>query len=61
MKSKEILKLSKSEREKKLDELKFELIKSNSQKVGSKSKNIKKIIARMLTINKSEKEELNKK
>ena len=53
MKFKEIQKLSKAEREKKLKELKMELVKSkvaSSKGSGSsKTKQIKKIIARMHT------------
>ena len=54
LKSKEIAKMSKEERGKKLKELRIELIKSkaNASKKGSKNKEIKKIIARILTINK---------
>lgn len=57
LKFKDIQKLSKQEREKKLKELKMELIKSKvkSSKTGSsKIKEIKKIIARILTLNTSE-------
>jgi ribosomal protein L29 len=63
MKPEEIKKLSESEKEKKLKELKIELAKSRSSgtKTGSaKTKEIKKIIARILTFNAS-KEVLNKK
>lgn len=54
LKFKDIQKMSKSEREKKMKELKFELTKSqvSASKAGSsKIKEIKKIIARMLTLN----------
>ncbi len=54
MKYKEIEKLSGTERNKKLKELKLELVKSkvNVSKTGSaKVKGIKKIIARILTFN----------
>jgi ribosomal protein L29 len=62
MKAKELIKLNESERNKKLDELKLELMKSKAVKSGdSKSRNIKKIIARILTLNKSENEELKNK
>ena len=64
MKYKEIKKLNKNERDKKIKELRLELIKSkvNTQKTkGSKTRNIRKIIARIHTFNKSENEELNKK
>ncbi len=62
MKEKELKKISNEERKKKLDELKVELIKSkvNASKTGnSKIKEIKKTIARILTLNNSNKEELN--
>jgi ribosomal protein L29 len=55
MKAKEIRNMSKEEREKKLKELKLELIKSkaDSAKGGSsKTKQIRKIIARIITLNK---------
>jgi ribosomal protein L29 len=55
MKFKEIQKLSQGERTKKLKELKLELIKSrvSASKTGNtKAKEIKKIIARILTIKK---------
>ena len=64
LKVKDIQNMSKTEREKKLKELKVELIKSKasaSKSGSSKIKEIKKIIARILTINKSTREELNKK
>lgn len=54
MKSKEIAKMSKEEREKKIKELKIELVKTkaDASKKGPKIKEIKKIIARILTLNK---------
>lgn len=54
LKGKEISKMSKEERERKIKELKFELIKSkaNPQKGGTRIREIKKIIARILTTNK---------
>jgi ribosomal protein L29 len=55
---KELKKMEKQERDKKLKELKFELIKSQTNAAKSKSsriKEIKKAIARILTLNKSEK------
>ncbi len=58
MKAREIKGLTKKEREKRLKELKIELSKSraNASKGGSsKIKQIKKIIARIHTINNSEK------
>ncbi len=52
IKAKDIKKMSKEEIEKKLKELKAELIKSKASpvKTGSKSKEIRKIIARLLTL-----------
>ena len=55
MKFKEITKLTEEERERKLKELKLALIKSrvSASKTGNtKAKEIKKIIARILTIKK---------
>jgi len=51
----DLKKMSKEEREKKLSELKFELVKSkvNASKTGSsKPKEIRKAIARIITLNK---------
>ncbi|MBT3404819.1 50S ribosomal protein L29 [archaeon] len=56
MKFKEVQKLSEKDKEKKIKELKMELIKSKSSstKTGStKNKEIRKIIARILTSNKT--------
>jgi len=53
LKSKEIRRMGKNEKEMKLKELKMELIKSrakSSQGTSSKSREIKKTIARLLTI-----------
>ena len=52
---KDIAKMSDKDRERKMKELKMELTKSRSgnSKTGSKTKEIKKIIARILTLNKS--------
>ena len=61
MKAKEIKKLSEKDREKKLKELKLELVKSkvNVSKTGSaKVKAIKKIIARIHTLNNQDKLEI---
>lgn len=55
MKFKELKKMSKEDRERKLQELKMELIKSRTagSKTGSsRTKQIKKIIARILALNK---------
>lgn len=54
LKTKDIKKMSKEERERKMKELNLEMIKSkvNSSKTGSsKAKEIKKIIARIKTFN----------
>lgn len=59
MKFKDIQKMSKEDREKKLKELRLELIKSkvNASKTGtSKTREIKKIIARILTLDSKQKE-----
>jgi len=64
LKIKDIKNMNKTEREKKIKELKLELIKSktNASKSGNiKIKEIKKTIARILTINKSQEEELKNK
>lgn len=50
MKFKELKKLTNIEREKKIKELKIELIKARYSKAGGKVRQIKKIIARMNTI-----------
>ena len=53
LKMKEIKNMSANDREKKLKELEMELVKSRSGSAkGGKTKEIKKIIARMLTLNK---------
>lgn len=57
MKIKDLRNISKEERMKKLKELKLELVKSkvNASKTGSsRAKEIRKIIARILTLNNSE-------
>jgi len=60
IKAKEISKLGKKEIEEKVKELKLELIKANvtANKTNAKTKEIKRAIARLLTFNKSAKEEL---
>ena len=58
LKAKDIRKMGKEERMKKIEELKFELVKSkaNASKSGiSKAKDIKKIIARIITLNNEDK------
>ena len=54
IKTKDLRRMDNKEREKKFNELKMELIKSGvaSQKSGSKVKEIKKMIAKILTLNK---------
>ncbi len=51
MKYSDLKKLTKTELEKKAKELKMELIKANASKTGGKSKQIKKILARINTLN----------
>ena len=53
MKFKELKKLTNIEREKKAKELKMELIKANTSKTGGKTRQIKKILARINTLNSS--------
>ena len=58
IKAKEIRKMSKEERKKKLEELGIELVKArvSASKTGnSKVREIKRLIARLLTIDKSDK------
>ncbi len=51
MKFTDLKKLTKTELEKKAKELKMELIKANASKTGGKLKQIKKILARINTLN----------
>ena len=54
LKFKDIKKMNKEERAKKIEEMKFELVKAkaHASKTGtSRAKEIKKIIARILTLN----------
>jgi len=53
MKFAEIKKLSKTDKEKKLKDLRMELVKSKTgtQKTSGKSKEIRKMIAQILTLN----------
>ncbi len=62
LKSDDIRKMNKKDREEKLKELKLELVKANvtANKVSAKTKEIKRAIARLITINKSFKEALKK-
>ena len=64
LKAKDIQKMSKTERETKLKELKTELIKnkvSSSKQGSSKAKEIRKMIARINTINNQKPTEVSKK
>ncbi len=61
MKFKDLEKLTNSEREKKFKELKMELAKAKASKTTSKIKQIKKIIARIHTINTSKQGSVEKK
>lgn len=56
LKAKDIKKMNKEEKMKKIEELKFELVKSkgNAQKGSSRAKEIKKTVARILTLNNEE-------
>ena len=56
LKSKDIKKMGNDEKMKKIEELKFELVKSkgNAQKGSSRAKEIKKTIARIITLNNEE-------
>jgi ribosomal protein L29 len=52
LKTKDIRKMDKDERKKKIEEMKFELVKARASKSGtSKAKQIKRIIARIMTLN----------
>jgi len=64
LKSKEISKMNKTERERKLKELKLEIIKSHSKtnkQSGSRKKEMRRIIARINTFNTSENKNVLKK
>ena len=64
LKFKELKKMSKGEVEVKFKELKMELVKSRinaSRNKGARTRDIKKIIARIMTLNNQTKLELNKK
>jgi len=57
IKFKDLEKMSKDERKKKMEEMKFELVKAKTSAAksgSSKAKEIKKIIARILTLNNRE-------
>ena len=53
MKFEEVKKMSEKEMEKKLEELQLELIKVKTSKTGGKSKQIRKMIARINTFKRS--------
>ncbi len=56
LKAKEIRNMSEEEKKKKLAELRLELVKARTAKTGSsKVKEIRKMIARMLTLNNQKK------
>jgi ribosomal protein L29 len=63
LKNKDIAKMDAKEKESKLKELRFELVKSGvtANKANAKTKEIKRAISRLITFNKSAKEALNKK
>ncbi|MBS3065834.1 hypothetical protein J4229_02185 [Candidatus Pacearchaeota archaeon] len=60
---KDISKMPQKDREEKMKELKLELVKSGvtANRTNAKTKEIKRAISRLITLNKSAKEELNKK
>jgi ribosomal protein L29 len=63
LKAKDIQRMNREDRAKKVEELKFELVKAkaHTSKTGtSKAKEIKKIIARILTLNNQNKMEIEK-
>lgn len=63
MKLKELKQISKEDREKKLKDLKLEMIKAKGKasKTGSsKAREIRKMVARIITLNKSQEELKNK-
>ena len=56
LKAKEIRNMSEEEKKKKLEELRLELVKAKTAKTGSsKIKEIRRMIARILTLNNPEK------
>ncbi len=63
LKSKEISKMNKKDRESKLKDLRFEIVRAGvtANKASAKTKEIKRTIARLITFSKSDKEELKKK
>lgn len=63
LRSKDISKMAQKDREGKLKELKIELVRASvtANKTNAKTKEIKRAISRLITFNKSAKEELSKK
>lgn len=63
LRTKDALKMTEKDREDKLKELKMELVRSGvtANKANAKTKEIKRAISRLITLNKSAKEALNKK
>ncbi|MEK6800819.1 MAG: 50S ribosomal protein L29 [Nanoarchaeota archaeon] len=63
LKYKDLSNISKADLEEKLKDLKLELVKANvtANKSNSKTKEIKKAISRLLTFNRSMKDQLKKK
>jgi ribosomal protein L29 len=63
IRAKDAAKMDRGARDAKMKELKLELVKANvtANKASAKTKEIKRAIARLMTLNKSQKEELRKK
>lgn len=63
LRNKDVIKMSKEDRTSKLKDLKLELIKANvtANKAKSKTKELKRAVARILTFNTASKEVANKK
>ena len=57
LKTKDIVALSAEERKKRIDELRLELVKANvtANKTNAKTKELKRALARLLTVSKTEK------
>ena len=57
LKTKDIVALSAEERKKRIDELRLELVKANvtANKTNAKTKELKRALARLLTVQKTEK------
>ncbi len=63
LRSKDVAKMAPKEREEKLKDLKFELVKAGvtANRANAKTKEIKRAISRLMTFDKSAQEALNKK